>query len=378
MGTRAGFIGMVATRWKSCAGYCRTPRSTNMVFFRVSCMPSSLVDGILQAEKLSESSKMQYLEKLATLKKIMGKPLEYIVDNPRHVASVLKQRYACPLTQRAFIAAIKAVFNHTEGMKVSKADTYQQLTEYQNDMSQAVHERYMAAEPSDKERQNWVTWNDVMLKERHLAMTEYGSPDHLLLAMYCLIEPMRQDYGSLRILVDREPPTDVKGNFLVIAADGSSGRLVLNTYKTAKSYGTYERTLPIQLLSIIKASLVSTPRAHLFVDESGEPYRKKNSFTKFSNRTLKRLFGKNFTVSLMRHSHISNIDFNASTPGQLIEKSRNMAHSLTMQQLYRRHIDPLPPLTVVKQSPMPAQPTSSGASGVMLGRNGDRYLSLSL
>lgn len=349
-----------------------------MVFFHVSCMPPSLVDGILQAEKLGESSKMQYLEKLATLKKIMGKPLEYIVDNPRHVASVLKQRYTCPLTQRAFIAAIKAVFNHTDGMRVEKADQFQQFTEYQNDMSQAVHERYMAAEPSDKERQNWVTWNEVMLKERQLAMTEYGSPDHLLLAMYCLIEPMRQDYGSLRILVDREPPTGVTGNFLVIASDGSSGRLVLNTYKTAKSYGTYDRTLPIQLLSIIKASLVATPRAYLFVDDSGEPYRKKNSFTKFSNRTLKRLFGKSFTVSLMRHSHISNIDFNASTPGQLIEKSRNMAHSLTMQQLYRRHIDPLPPLTVVKQpSSKPlAQPQST--SGVLLGPHGERYLSLSV
>ena len=341
-----------------------------------------LVDGILNAESLSESSKAQYLEKLATITKHLGKTVDWIIDHPAQVVHALRQRYPTnALTQRAFVVAIKAVFIHNKDLKVSKADQFQQYSEYQNEMSQAVTERYLAAEPSEKERRNWVPWRDVLAKERELAAREFGSTEHLLLAMYCLIEPLRQDYGKLRVLVEREPPEGSAGNYLVINPECTRGKLVLNTYKTAKSYGRYERDLPPNLLAVIKASLLAQPRAYLFVDDSGQPYRIKNSFTKFSNRILQRIFGKNFTVSLMRHSHISNIDFNASTPGELIEKSKNMAHSLHMQQMYRRRVDPLPPLQIIKQMPAPASPPAvprPSGGGVTTGANGERYVTLGL
>ena len=359
----------------------------------------SLVDAIVEADSLSESSKTQYLEKLSTLSKVMGKPLEYIVDNPERVRNCLRKRYSGALTQRAFIAAIKALFHYNPHLRDNRAEQYAKYSDYQNDMTQAVTDRYMAAEPSDKERENWVPWPEVQAKERELATAEFGSYDHLLLAMYCLIEPLRQDYGALRILVGREPSETASGNFLVINKDASWGKLVLNTYKTAKKYGTFQRVLPPDLMSVIRSSLVAHPRAYLFVDESGEPYRKSNSFTQFSNRTLRRLFGKKLTVSLLRHSHISSIDFNASTPGELFQKSRNMAHSISMQQMYRRKVEPAPPpppLTVIKQgaalapavpapapapapthAPAPAPALHSGG-GLVVDKNGYRYLNLSI
>lgn len=334
-----------------------------------------LVDGILNAPALSESSKTQYLEKLATLTRLVGKPVEYLVDNPSHVIAVISRRYPCPLTQRAFVASVKALFHHNGDLKVTKASQYQEYTEHQNKMSQTITERYMAAEPSEKERKNWVPWEDVLAKEKELAIVEYASDDHLLLAMYCLIEPLRQDYGALKILVDKEPPEDAVGNYLAIARDGSWGKLILNKYKTAKKYGTYSRTLPPELLRIIKTNLIAHPRAYLFVDDRGRPYHKVNSFTKMSNRTLRRIFGKNFTVSLMRHSHISSIDFNGSTPGELFQKSRNMAHSISMQQLYRRRVDPLPEVTVTKTESVKSD-DSQKAEGVSRGSNGERYVTL--
>lgn len=358
-------------------------------------MPAALVDGILEADTLSQSSKTQYLEKLSTLTKLTGKPVEYLIDHPQHVFATIKRHYPSPLTQRAFIASIKALFHHNKDLKADKSEAYQLYTEYQAHASQTVTDRYMAAEPSEKERKNWVTWSDVLAKERHLAMTEYGSDAHLMLAMYCLIEPLRQDYGALRILVDRLPPDTARGNYLSIARDGSWGRITLNTYKTAKKYGTYQRSLPLDLLAVIKASLVATPRAYLFVDDSGAPYKKTNSFTQFSNRTLRRIFGKNFTVSLMRHSHISNIDFNASTPGELFQTSKNMAHSISMQQLYRRKVEPenldisklqpghapppLPETTLARPAVADGGIHAPGVrSGVAQGDDGSRYLTLTI
>lgn len=342
-------------------------------------MSSPLVDSIVHSESLSESSKTQYLEKLATLTKITGKPLTWIIDHPNKVAAALARRYPGKLTQRAFVASIKAVFHHNPSLKTAKPDQYERFTEHQNELSQAITERYMAAQPSDKERVNWVPWNEVLQKEQELARNEYGSYDHLVLAMYCLIEPLRQDYGALRILLDRDPPQGSTGNYLVIARDVSHGKLVLNSYKTAKKYGTFERPLPANLLCIIRASLIAHPRAYLFEDDNGQPYKKSNSFTQFSNRTLKRLFGKSFTVSLMRHSHISSIDFNLSTPGELFQKSRNMAHSISMQQLYRRKVEPAPPLTVVKEcTARPGDSSEHVPRGVVVDGDGQRYLTLSI
>lgn len=332
---------------------------------------AGLVDGIIAATTLSDSSKTQYLEKLATITKLTGQPLEWVIDHPHEVHLAISKQYSSPLTQRAVIAAIKAVFHYNPEIRAAKAAAYTQFTEYQSVASQAITERYMAAEPSEKERTNWVPWPDVVAKERQLATTEYASSDHLLLAMYSLIEPLRQDYGALRIIVDRLPPTDATTttNFLAIARDGSWGKLVLHEYKTFKKYGAYTRDLPPELLRIIKASLIAKPRAYLFVDDSGKPYKLSNSFTQFSNRTLKRIFGKKFTVSLMRHSHISNIDFNASTPGDLFQKSKNMAHSIGMQQLYRRKVEP----------PQPVSPTVSPQQNTIThGPNGERYINLSV
>lgn len=347
-------------------------------------MASSLVNGIKKSDKLSVNTKGQYVERLTTLSKAMGKSIEYFVTHPKEVAEFVQAKYKCPLTQRSFIVAIKALFHHNPDLKLTHAKHFNAFGVYQNAMSQEVHERYMNAEPSEKERQNWVPWPDVLAKERELAATEYGSTNHLLLAMYCLIEPLRQDYGAVRILVDKRPAPYATGNYLVISHDATQGTLILNDYKTAKSYGAFERALPANLMGVIRQSLVKHPRAYLFVDDSGDAYASKNSYSKFSNRILRKLFGKSFTVSMMRHSHISNIDFNASTPGQLMQTSRNMTHSLAMQQMYRRKVEPAPPVTVVKchvaphLTPAPSQAAQAGHAGVVQGTDGARYLSLTL
>lgn len=344
-----------------------------------------LVDSVLDAESLAPSSRVQYVKNLGTLARVMGKPIDALVDDADLVIETIKRRYACPMTQRTFVSAIKALFIYNEGLKETHERQLQRFADFQNELSASVNDRYMSAEPSDRERRNWVPWPDVLARERELAAAEYGSNDHLLLAMYTLIEPMRQDYGALRVLVDRQPPPAADAaatprNYLVLDRSGSAGTLMLDTYKTAKRYGRYERSLPPQLLAVIKTSLLAHPRAYLFVDDSGRPYRNRNSFTQFSNRALKRLFGgKAVTVSMLRHSHISSIDFNGSTPGDLFQKSRHMAHSIAMQQLYRRKVMPAeppppPPPVVVKL--VPAAAARRRNQGLVRAQNGERYVAM--
>jgi hypothetical protein len=338
-------------------------------------MPA-LIDGILNAADLSEGSKTQYLEKLAVLTKMTGKTVDYIVEHPREMWASISRRYSSPLTRRAYVSAIKALFHHNDTLRSTMGKQLDMYTRFQSQASEAVNERYRSAEPSLKERKNWVPWPQVLEKERFLAATETASTDHLLLAMYSLIEPLRQDYGAVHIILDRIPPEKARRNYLAIARDGSWGKLILNTYKTAKHYGTYQRDLPARLLEVIKASLIASPRAYLFVDDQGLPYKKTNSFTQFSNRTLRRLFGKNVTVSLLRHAYISNIDFNASTPGEIIDISKNMAHSMHMQQLYRRKVEPLDDTLEVQKVVAPVAVAAPVAEHVTQDHDGSRYVSL--
>lgn len=323
----------------------------------------SLVDAILDAPNLNETSKGQYLETIASVTRLLDKPLDWVIDHPDETIAAVSEHYTNAMTRRSLMTGLKAVFRFNDPLMVTKKAAYDAFTECQTQASQEIDKRYLSAEPSERERRNWVPWDQVLAREAQLSATQFGSTDHLLLAMYCLIEPLRQDFGVLRVVLDHPPEDTGTGNHLVIARNASWGKLILNDYKTSKHYSTLQRDLPSNLLAVIKASLMAMPRRYLFVTTAGKPYEKANSFQQFSNRTLKRLFGKNVTVSTLRHSRISATDFNASTPGQLMAMASNMAHGLGMQQMYRRNVQPLP---------------SAPASTITHGKNGEKYITLSV
>jgi hypothetical protein len=73
---------------------------------------------------------------------------------------------------------------------------------------------------------------------------------------------------------------------------------------------------------------------------------------------LEKLFGKKFTVGLLRHSYISEgIDFTKSLPGELFDAAKHMRHSIAQQHLYRRKVES-PPIPSVILS----QETGGGGS----------------
>ena len=289
----------------------------------------------LAAADVSKSSKRQYVRNLQTLCRDTKFSLEEIVMSPKKVYMYLLKQYQNAQTRRNFIAAVRSLFKHVPDLECEYATAAKRWGDLQAREGDAVSERILKGEPSDRERHNWVRWSDVVAKERELAATEYGSIEHLLLAMYVLIEPGRQDYNAVALL-SREPSDPAKGNYIIMP----TSTLVLNVYKTAKVYNQYRRELPSELMNIIHTSLRRQPRQFLFVQEDGTPYLRRNSYTKFSNRTLERIFDKKFTVSMLRHCYISEgIDFNKSTPGEIFTAAKHMHHSVAQQQLYRRFVD---------------------------------------
>lgn len=306
---------------------------------------------IMEAE-LSPASKRQYVHSLQMLQSLMrGMSFQDILKSPEITLPRIKMQYTNPQTQKALISGIKAAFKHVPGLKDKFELAYNVWHEQAKELQKDILDRVATAVPTETEVEKWVVWPEILAKVHELAKTQYASLDHLVLAMYSLMEPMRADFGKVRILDSPPPPDDFEENHIVFT-NPSMAHLIMKSYKTSAKYGEYRRMIPEELTRIIYASIMTTPRHYLFIDESGKPYDNKNSFGKFVNRTLAKIFGRSVTIRILRHSFISNIDFNTTTPAQLMEYSRNMLHSISQQQLYRRKVPsgepPAPPQVILQ------------------------------
>ena len=77
----------------------------------------------------------------------------------------------------------------------------------------------------------------------------------------------------------------------------NKGEIVLNDYKTAKTYGQIRIQLTEELLRQINLSLDKEPRSYLFQSERfKKPYIElkdpSGSFNSWANKTLKKLFNE--------------------------------------------------------------------------------------
>lgn len=287
----------------------------------------------LMATNLAAPSKKQYRHKLLGLVELMNQPFNWIIDHPDECVNAIKELHQSDQTRKSYISAIKALFKYNDDIRGKHPGKHELWHVAYTEVDENILNRYINQHSTKKDNENWVVWSDVLNKEKELAKNEFASREHLLLAMYCLIEPLRQDFGNVVVFNNKVPPKADSGNYIVL--NKTNPRLVLNDYKTAKSYGTFVRKLPKDLVNIIKASLIAHPRNILFCDSDGNPYSD-NTYTKFANRTLFRLFDKHFTVSMMRHSFINTIDSNNTVA--VFEKAKNMAHAVETQLLYKKII----------------------------------------
>jgi hypothetical protein len=322
------------------------------------------LENFRNAEEFSDKTKNTYLAYLTMLQKELERhghglvDIEWIACHPKEVIKLIFNLYPNIHTRHNMVTMVRTLFRHSGDLKDKKPECFEAWGEIVSKLALKKKEHALSGQMTDKEEKNWVEWKAVLAKEKHLAESQYGSFDHLMLAMYCLIPPLRQNFGNVKIY-HATPSDPTKENFIVITPAGK-GTLVLNEYKTSKRYGKFAKELPSNLIQVIQASLAANPRDYLFVKHDGEPYTLQNSFTVTSNRTFKRLFGKNVTVSILRHSCISDTDFNSATPQEIFDKAKSMTHSVAMQQMYRKRTPAAPQRDIiVEQDPETPLPLPS-------------------
>jgi len=281
----------------------------------------------IQSSSLSMITKRNYLQKGIVLVKLVDKPLDYIIKNPKVVIKIINREYPNVGSRKTFYTFILALFRYNPDLKCKLKKAFAAWSEEFSKCDQTIVDRYKENAPTDKQIEGYVKYEDIVKKRDSL---EDGTDEKLLLSMYTYIPPLRADFGKVALYGHGVTEKDrTEANYIY-----DSSELVLRHYKTAKSHKEFRKELPKELSVQIKKSLEKRKRDYLFTMKDGKPMLR-NTFTKWCNRMLERLFERPLTVSLIRHAYINTLDFNKLTIKEKEEIAADMTHTAGMQDKYR-------------------------------------------
>lgn len=199
-----------------------------------------------------------------------------------------------------------------------------------NLVNEKVLEFYSRNTPSLRQQLGYIPFEKLVEIRDGL---KRGSLERLLLMMYTVIPPARNDYWRCQIVT---PGQEVlSDNYLELGKNGA--RLILRKYKTSRTYGTLETELPRELFEEINLSLSIQPRIWLFARKDGEAYASSNSFNSWANRTLQRVTNNEFiTLTILRNIFVNRSDLRL-VECSIVERkevAKRMGHSWVDQQQY--------------------------------------------
>ena len=303
-----------------------------------------LLKGIIGDRSLSATSKKAYAMRLRFLASKRRKPILDIILEADQSLAWLCQTYSELCTRKGIISAVLATVRRCPPKLALRLQKAQQIWLQELILlDHALQQRYKSNLPTARQAAGHVPWaNIVRLRDK----LPRGSKARLLLCMYSLgMAPMRADYNRAVLLsfcgetdlLDADLQRVAEENFLVLPKQQCRGRpamLYLREYKTSARRGVYKRALHPKLTTEIQASLIQEPRQWLVQGKGNKPYTAKQ-FSKWACKTLRSLFGKPLTLTGLRHSFLSSLEWTVLSRLDREEIARNMAHSVDQQELYR-------------------------------------------
>lgn len=309
----------------------------------------NLARDLVEKKGVSESSAHLYVRNLFTLNnKTPFKTLSFLRNREEVMKKVAEYAES---TQKTLLASIVSALS-----LVSDKPTYKSVHRYYHEQmmgrSKDAREK-QTNEMSDKQRENWVAWKDVLTLANTLhkeVLEAHGSKKRLteaewdqllhsvVLSLYSFTQPRRnQDYLDMVVVKKwkEDMPEDV--NYLDIAGK----QFVFHKYKTAKKYGTQKVSIPDTEEAPLFSTLLTYLKHHpLFKESKGktpvpflinaksEPLTAVNAITRILNKVL----GKKVGSSMLRHIFLSDkYDIK-----EMEEDARAMGHSVEEQKKYMK------------------------------------------
>jgi hypothetical protein len=324
--------------------------------------PCAITTALQTGCGLKPKSAKTYLKKLSSIRQICGG--HSVVDLLKNIDATLGTVEAAvhrfklsPWTHAAYLSSVLSVIRHTVACETKSKPGFKAARE----QLQAAHRKahLLASQPAlqnaatQRMQEGWMSLTDVCAVRDGL---QQGTKERLLLAMYTMIPPCRNDLACVKIY--RQPPTEedlqgYRGNYIVLPAKGQA-LICYRVFKTSHSLGEVRVALPDRLVAEIESSLGTDHRTWLFTHRSDPttPYSN-GSFSRWANAALERVCGRPLTCTLLRHVYctaaqesydVSKLDCRdeskvALYKSKLLGISRAMMHSTATFLKYKFTLD---------------------------------------
>jgi hypothetical protein len=305
----------------------------------------------IESKVEKETTRKNYIYRLNGLKKrlikhmndsgneVPDKLILHVLTHPRKYYPTIKQVYEDEvLTIKNTVTLLLALVKYTE-LKCKIESPYKKWLEIHQDLCEQETNRYNKNIPSEKQRANYVTLDElreavVKLSATQPHSTRKTSLQFCLLNMYLHIRPKRADFGDIRVYLSTDPNRKDR-NYAVI--DGDRSFFVLNKYnKTQRDNTPIVEHFGSDLAKVFRDSLKAHPRRHLFVGTNNESFKTSNAYSKFVTTTFKTHLGRATGVSLLRHMFINEkVDLNKLSIEEKDAIATAMGHTRTQQEQYK-------------------------------------------
>lgn len=255
---------------------------------------------------IKESSKKLYLSNLKRLNDNQ-EPTDY--NFLKNTAKILdKIQHLKDNTKRTYLISIVSVLKDQPKFKKPFDIYYQKMMEYNKSLKTNTTK-------SETQTENWMSqdeirklWNDSLLNvvqltkgKRKLESDAFETlMNFLVLSLYVLIPPRRNDYMKMLVLLE---PAELKPEYNYL--DVKNKQFIFQNYKTNKTYSTQTIDIPKELMDVIQLYLKfrkdKTNLMPFLVKPDGTPFESINAVT----RILNKIFKKKISVSLLRNIYLT-------------------------------------------------------------------------
>jgi hypothetical protein len=278
-------------------------------------------------ESLSASSLKTYTSILRSLyKKVFGDGVvdEKKFDETDKIISYLKE--LPPNKRKTILSALVVITDNKKYRDLMLDDIQQYKTEINKQ------------EKTEEQKENWVNGDelntifdtykkesDLLYKKTNLKTSDLQEiQNYIILCLLSgkFIPPRRSmDYVNMRVKGDIDKEKD---NFI------DKNKFVFNSYKTAKTYGKQELSIPKPLQAILKKWFVINPTDYLLFDTNGN----KLTNVKLTQR-LNKIFGKKASINAMRHTYLTDkYKPIAEVQKDMAKDFKDMGSSIAQSQTY--------------------------------------------
>jgi hypothetical protein len=268
------------------------------------------------------------------------KTLSNLITNPEESLDILKGVETIKQTSTNYHLYLSAVVCYTKnvltgskfmmGVKsgglVSMADTCNRWRELLKENWIPIQDHYDSNEPTEKQKDMVVPFDDLI---KALEKLKKGSPEHLLLAFYTKVPPVRAEYFEMKLIFEDDKIPE-EGNYIIM----KEGKLVIHDFKANRTCPTIETIISDEVMGWVRESLMKKSRKYLFVTPNeNKPYGR-TQFSNWACRTLKYIFNKPMNLTVLRHIYITHMIAIKTPVSELKQLAKNMGHSRTAQRMY--------------------------------------------